>query len=155
MIDKCSGCIRIDPDMQFQIKTCPKCNEKTYECYLDGRVYIMECKNCGESCLSFSYYGNCECQRELFEYILDFSNVNQKGLTKFGMRYNVKVITLKKIIRMNKNIRLRCEISDALEEEEFFKDIGVGYTMDSNFYSCKDAIRTKRLNRLIEVVIDE
>lgn len=160
MNDKCSGCIRINPEMKLTIKMCPKCNEETYRCYLDGRTYVMECTNCGHKCISVSHYGNCESQRDVCEYILDFSNVNKEGLIEFGKRYNVEVVAVLQAIRMKKVVRLRCELSEVLEEEDFLKSINLEYIMEppmkySNFYTCKEALRTKWLNSIVEVVIEE
>ena len=156
---KCAGCIRIDPEMKFKIEICPKCNNKTYEGYLDGRSYVRNCTTCGEGYVSFSYYGNCEGKRDICEYILDFNGVDKKGIVQFSGRYNVSVITLLKWIRMKKTIRLRCELSDVLAEEMFFKDIDLKYVMNppmmySLFYSCKDAIRPKWFDREIEIIVD-
>lgn len=159
MEDKCRGCIRIDSEMKFKIEICPKCNNKTYEGYLDGRCYIRKCTTCGDGYVSFSYYGNCEGKRDICEYSLDFSKVEKNGIMEFAERYNIKPITLMKWIRMKKLIRLRCELSDVLEEEAFFQNINLKYNMEtpmmySRFYSCKDAIRSKWLTSDIEIIVD-
>lgn len=159
MLDKCKGCIRIDPEMEFKIEICPKCNNKTYEGYLDGRSYVRKCTTCGEGYVSFSFYGNCECKRDICEYILGFSNVDKDGIVQFSKRYNVNVITLLKWIRMKKTIHLRCDISEVLEEESFFRSISLGYIMDppmmyGRFYSCEHAIRPKWLDSEIEIIVN-
>lgn len=159
MDDKCKGCIRLDSKMKYKINTCPKCNEETYESYLEGRSYIRKCKHCGHGSLSFSYFGNCEGKRHMCEYVLDFSNVSKEGIVEFGGRYNIRVVTLLKLIRMNKVARLRCDISEVLDEEKFFDSIELGYVMDppmqySNFYTCKDSIRAKWLDSTVEVFFD-
>lgn len=156
MDDKCKGCIRLDSKMKYKINTCPKCNEETYESYLEGRSYIRKCKHCGHGSLSFSYFGNCEGKRHMCEYVLDFSNVSKEGIVEFGGRYNIRVVTLLKLIRMNKVARLRCDISEVLDEEKFFDSIELGYVMDppmqySNFYTCKDSIRAQWLDSTVEV----
>lgn len=121
---------------------------------------MEECKKCGHGIVSFSYFGNCESKREICEYILDFSGTNEEGIVKFCKRYNMKMVTLKKLIRMKKVIKLKCEISNVLGEEEFMKNIGVAYVMDppmsySNFYTCKESIRSRWLNPIIEVSVEE
>lgn len=160
MEDRCKGCVRLQPDMKYRIEICPKCNELTYECYLEGRTYVEECKKCGHGMVSFSYFVNCERKREICEYILDFSGTDEEEIVKFCIRYNMKMVTLKKFIRMKKVIRLKCEIPDVLKEEAFLKNIGVAYVMDppmsySNFYTCKESIRPRWLNQMIEVSVEE
>ncbi len=157
--DKCIGCIRLDPEMEFKRMICPKCHEETKESYLHGHTFVNQCTNCGDGYMSFSYYGNCEGQKDLLEYTLDFTNVSNEGLSMFAKRYSIKIITLMKQIRMNKRIRLRCELSEVIDEEVFFKSIGLDYTMDppmpySKFYTCKDAIRAKWFNSIVEVIFD-
>lgn len=96
MEDKCKGCVRIDPVMQYKIETCPKFNQNTYEGYLEGWCYVRNCTNCGEGYVAASFYGNCEMDIETCEYLLDVSNVDKEGLIEFGNRYDVKIITLLK-----------------------------------------------------------
>ena len=160
MEDRCEGCVRLQHNMNYRIEICPKCNELTYECYLEGWTYVEECKKCGHGIVSFSYVGNCERKREICEYILDFSGTNEEGIVKFCKRYNMKMVTLKKLIRMKKVIKLKGEISNVLGEEEFMKNIGVAYVMDppmsySNFYICKESIRSRWLNPITEVSVEE
>lgn len=159
MEDKCKGCIRIDPEMQFKIEICPKCNQKTYEGYLDGRCYVRNCTNCGDGYVAASFYGNCEMSSDTCEYLLDVSNVDKEGLIEFSNRYNIKVVTLLKLARMKKLIRLKCDLSEVLEEEAFLKSIEVGFVMSppmpySYFYTCKGAIRPKRFCRSVEIGIE-
>ena len=160
MEDKCKGCVRIDPEMQYKIEICPKCNQKTYEGYLDGRCYIRNCTNCGDGYVAASFYGNCETGIETCEYLLDVSKVDKEGLIEFGNRYKVKIITLLKLARMKKLIHLKCDLSEALEEETFLKKIGVEYAMSpsmpySHFYTCKGSVRPKRYCRSVEIRIEE
>lgn len=72
----------------------------------------------------------------------------------------MKIVTLMKLIQMKKVMKLNCEMSDVLEEEEFMKNIGVAYVMDPpmpyrNFYTCKESIRPRGLNQIIEVSVEE
>lgn len=156
-IDKCAGCVRLNPDMKYHIKTCENCNNETLEVYLDGHTLVHKCNNCGDGVVGASFFGNCETLDDIFEFIIDFSKADSVMISKFCSQYAVNSVKMLTVIREGKVVRIRCYLNEIIAVENFLQGIGIDYAITpeiqySKFYTCTDAIRPN--NRCAEVFID-
>lgn len=156
-IDKCAGCVRLNPDMKYHIKTCENCNNETLEVYLSGYTFVQECKNCGYGVVGASFFGNCETLNDIIEIIIDFSKADIAMISKFCSQYSVNSVKMLAAIREGKEIRIRCYLNEVIAVEKFLQGIGIDYAITpeiqySKFYTCTDAIRPN--NRCAEAFID-
>lgn len=156
-IDKCAGCVRLNPAMKYHIAICDNCNNKSLEVYLAGHTFVQECKNCGAGVVGASFFGNCETLDDIFEIIIDFSKADNAMISKFCSQYSVNSVKMLTAIREGKEIRIRCYLNEVIAVENFLQGIGIDYVITpeiqySKFYTCTDAIRPD--NRCAEVIIN-
>lgn len=128
-IDKCAGCVRLNPDMKYHIETCENCNNETFEVYLDGHTLVHKCKNCGYGVVGASFFGNCETLDDIFEFIINFSKADNTIISKFCSQYSVNSVKMLTAIREGKVVRIRCYLNEVIAVENFLQGIGIDYAI--------------------------